>query len=53
MGTLIQWAFNTSDVDKILAETLQDNYGSIRVLEKLCIQKVAYAEAIIYWEKTK
>ena len=32
---LIDWAFRTGEVEMIIAETLLDNYGSIRVLEKL------------------
>jgi len=50
---LIQWAFNTSKVDKVIAETLQDNTGSIRVLEKLGMKKVGLTETMINWEIEK
>lgn len=53
MEALIQWALNTSKVEKIKAETLNDNFGSIRVLEKLGLQKVDYTETMINWEITK
>lgn len=53
MGALIQWAFNTSKVEKVKAQTKHDNYGSIRVLEKMGMQKVDNTEAMIIWEIEK
>lgn len=53
VGALIQWAFNTSKVEKVIADTLQDNYGSIRVLEKIGMKKVGYTETMIDWELSK
>lgn len=53
VGTLIQWAYNTSKVKKVKADTLQDNYGSIRVLEKLGMKKVGFTETMIDWELSK
>lgn len=50
VGALIQWAFDTSKVDKITAETLRDNGGSIRVLEKLNMKKVKRTDSTIDWE---
>ncbi|MDL4839491.1 GNAT family N-acetyltransferase [Aquibacillus rhizosphaerae] len=50
---LIQWAFGTSKVEKVIADTLQDNDGSIRVLEKLGMKKVGYTEKVIDWELSK
>lgn len=50
---LIQWAFSTSKVEKVIADTLQDNYGSIRVLKKLGMKKVGYKEKMIDWELSK
>ncbi len=50
---LIHWAFNTSKVEKIKAETLKDNLGSIRVLEKLGMQRVGQIEKMINWELDK
>ncbi|MBM7649498.1 ribosomal-protein-alanine N-acetyltransferase [Bacillus ectoiniformans] len=50
---LVQWAFQTSNVDKVIAETAFDNYGSLRVLEKLNFKKVKEQESMIYWEIKK
>ena len=50
---LIEWAFHTSKVEKVIAETLKENDGSIRVLEKLHMNKVDCSETMIYWEKKK
>ena len=50
---LIEWAFHTSKVEKVIAETLKENDGSIRVLEKLHMKKVDCSETMIYWEKAK
>lgn len=50
VGALIQWAFRTSKVDKVVAETLHDNYGSIRVLEKLNMKKISETDSMINWE---
>lgn len=50
MSALIQWAFDTTKVKKVKAETMQDNCGSIRVLEKLGMKKIEYTETIINWE---
>ena len=50
---LIEWAFHTSKVEKVIAETLKENDGSIRVLEKLHMKKVDCSETMIYWEKKK
>ena len=49
VGELIRWAFKTSKVDKVIAETLQDNYGSIRVLEKIGMKKMTSTETMINW----
>ncbi|GGP11711.1 GNAT family N-acetyltransferase [Oceanobacillus neutriphilus] len=50
MEALIRWAFKTLKVDRIIAETLVDNYGSIRVLQKLGMKKISSTETMIYWE---
>lgn len=52
VGKLIQWAFSTSKVDKVIAETLPNNYGSMRVLEKLNMKKISHSETMIYWERS-
>lgn len=46
---LINWAFNSSKVDKVIAETLKDNNGSIRVLKKLNMNLVHETEEHMYW----
>jgi [ribosomal protein S5]-alanine N-acetyltransferase len=48
---LINWAFSTRMVEKILAECLRDNIPSIRVLEKLSMMKTEEDEQMIYWER--
>ncbi|MDC2865875.1 GNAT family N-acetyltransferase [Bacillus sp. BP-3] len=53
VGALIQWAFKTSKVDRIIAETLYDNHGSIRVLEKLNMKKIDTTETMINWKIDK
>lgn len=50
---LIGWAFNNSKVEKIKAETLKDNYGSMRVLEKLGMQRTDETESMVNWELDK
>ena len=50
---LIHWAFETGEVEKVLAETESDNIGSIRVLEKAGMQKTEETDAMIYWEIKK
>ena len=53
VGVLIQWAFRTSKVDKVVAETLRDNYGSIRVLEKSNMKQISKTDTMINWEIEK
>ncbi|UAC49716.1 GNAT family N-acetyltransferase [Bacillus aquiflavi] len=50
VGALIKWAFDTSKVKKVVAETLQNNYGSMRVLEKLGMIKVNETKTMINWK---
>ncbi|WP_214749293.1 MULTISPECIES: GNAT family N-acetyltransferase [unclassified Exiguobacterium] len=50
LKVLIQWAFATSKVDKVIAETVHDNFGSIRVLEKLGMRRSSLTEKMINWE---
>lgn len=47
---LVQWAFATNEVDRINAECLQDNSASIRVLEKLGMQRTGETDGMIYWK---
>ncbi|GGE62722.1 GNAT family N-acetyltransferase [Priestia taiwanensis] len=48
--TLVDWAFQTSEVDRVIAETLHDNIGSIRVLEKLGMKRTSLTDTMINWE---
>ena len=48
---LIDWAFQTGEVETIIAETLLDNYGSIRVLEKLHMKRVDSTETMMNWNR--
>lgn len=53
VGALMQWAWETGKVDKIVADTLRDNEGSMRVLEKLNMKKIKTGETMIDWEINK
>jgi len=48
---LIDWSFQTGQVNKIIAECLKTNHASIRVLEKLFMNKVEQDDQFVYWEK--
>ena len=50
---LIDWAFKTGEVETIIAETLIDNYSSMRVLEKLHMKRVNATEMMINWKIEK
>lgn len=50
---LLDWAFKTNLVEKIVAETNSDNIGSIRVLEKMGMKKTNEHEGMIYWQQNK
>lgn len=50
---LIDWAFKTGEVETIIAETLLDNYSSMRVLEKLHTKRVNATETMINWKIKK
>ncbi|HDR8070705.1 TPA: GNAT family N-acetyltransferase [Bacillus cereus] len=50
---LIDWAFKTGEVETIIAETLPDNYSSMRVLEKLHMKRVNATEMMINWKIEK
>ncbi|MDH4423371.1 GNAT family N-acetyltransferase [Bacillus cereus] len=53
VAELIKWAFQTGEVETVIAETLLDNYGSIRVLEKLHMKRVDATETMINWKIEK
>jgi [ribosomal protein S5]-alanine N-acetyltransferase len=47
---MIDWAFNSQSVNKIVAECLEDNSPSIRVLEKLNMANTGKGNGMLYWE---
>ncbi|NMP21651.1 GNAT family N-acetyltransferase [Sulfobacillus harzensis] len=47
---LVNWAQQQSSVHHLTAECLSDNWASIRVLEKLGMQRIEEHGTIIYWE---
>ncbi|MEK9198393.1 GNAT family N-acetyltransferase [Ureibacillus sp. FSL E2-3493] len=50
---LLNWAFFNSNVTKIVAECIEDNDSSIRVLEKLNMEKVGLQNHMIKWQLEK
>ena len=50
---LIEWAFRSGEVKKIIAECLQDNAPSIKVLEKLGMRHIGSEDNMLKWELTK
>ena len=50
---LIDWAFKTDEADILVAETANDNIASIKVLEKLGMQRIQEANGMIYWQLLK
>ncbi len=47
---LITWAFQQHDIHAVVAECLHDNIGSIKVLEKLGMRRVALHDGLLLWE---
>ncbi|HEU4963499.1 MAG TPA: GNAT family N-acetyltransferase [Bacilli bacterium] len=52
-NALIDWCFRETDIVKITAECLDDNTGSIRVLEKVGLRRLAPEDNMLKWEITK
>jgi ribosomal-protein-alanine N-acetyltransferase len=50
---VIEWAFSSSKVKKVVAECLGDNVPSIRVLEKLGMRRTSSENGMINWELIK
>lgn len=48
--SLIRWAFQQPEIDLVTAECLDDNIGSIKVLEKLGMRRVAHEGNMLKWE---
>ncbi|MEK4326859.1 GNAT family N-acetyltransferase [Paenibacillus sp. FSL R7-0297] len=49
---IMEWAFSSGQVKKIVAECLIDNLPSIKVLEKLEMTRVRIKDGMIHWEIT-
>lgn len=50
VNEIINWAFTHDDVDKVVAECLHDNIPSIKVLEKLNMNKIGTVNDMLKWE---
>ncbi|WP_171051839.1 GNAT family N-acetyltransferase [Alteribacter natronophilus] len=50
---LIDWAFSTKEVEKVLAECRPDNTPSVRVLEKLNFEMYRRDDDLIFWQLPK
>jgi len=46
---LVGWAFGHSNVTAVVAETLPNGYGSVRVLEKLGMSLVGVTDEVLRW----
>ncbi|MBE1557179.1 GNAT family N-acetyltransferase [Sporosarcina limicola] len=50
---IIDWAFSFNQVEKIIAECLDDNIPSIKVLEKMKMKRVEQNNNMLKWELIK
>lgn len=50
---LVEWAFSDKNVTKIVAECLDDNAPSIRVLEKLQMKRIGSENNMLKWQLEK
>ncbi len=50
---VIDWAFHTPGIQTITAECLDDNFGSIRVLEKIGMRRLTPEGPLLKWELRK
>jgi [ribosomal protein S5]-alanine N-acetyltransferase len=47
---IIDWAFSTNLVRKVVAECLEDNIASVKVLEKLDMTRTGQDGDMLKWE---
>lgn len=47
---LIDWAFSTNKVTKVKAECLENNFPSIKVLEKIGMKQTGKHDNMLFWE---
>ncbi|MFY4775590.1 GNAT family N-acetyltransferase [Metabacillus sp. RGM 3146] len=50
---LMEWAFATGKVHKVIAQCLKENAASIKVLKKLGMMQTHSDEEMIYWERNR
>jgi RimJ/RimL family protein N-acetyltransferase len=50
---VIDWAFQTPGIERITAQCLDDNIGSIRVLEKVGMHRLPPEDQMLKWELWK
>lgn len=50
---IIRWAFSKNEVERILAECLDDNFASIKVLEKQEMRRTGKDQNMLKWELKK
>ncbi|MCM3628164.1 GNAT family N-acetyltransferase [Paenibacillus glycanilyticus] len=53
VGAIIEWVFSSDRVKKVVAECLEDNVPSIKVLEKLGMRRTGSDNGMIIWELIK
>jgi len=51
--TMIEWAFGQPGVKRVIANCLNDNYTSIRVLEKAGMRQIELEDDLLKWERLK
>ena len=49
---LVNWAFTTQNIRQVTAECLEDNSGSIRVLEKIGMRRLPPEGNLLKWERS-
>jgi ribosomal-protein-alanine N-acetyltransferase len=50
---LVAWALHQPDIQRVTAECLAHNLASIRVLEKVGMQRTGTAHGLLYWELSR
>jgi RimJ/RimL family protein N-acetyltransferase len=51
--SLVEWAFLQNEVNRIKADCLSDNIGSIRILQELGFEEINRDEQWIFWKLEK
>ncbi|MFS0689692.1 GNAT family N-acetyltransferase [Sporosarcina sp. 179-K 8C2 HS] len=53
VGALIEWAFAFGEVKIVIAECVEENSASIKVLEKLGFRQIGRVDNMLKWEMKK